>query len=331
MYSDVMNNCEVVTCDTPVLLCVFNRPDLTKMAIDNLRAVKPKRLYVSADGPRTEVTSDELNCNLVREQIENVDWQCEVTVRFLSENEGCGKSISGAISWFFEQEEEGIILEDDVLPVPYFFQFAQQMLLKFRDNEEVFMVSGTNLYPHSTEGLNYFFTSMSAAWGWATWRRAWNSYDFNIEDWLTLSGRASVRKKIRNSVARAYLTICFDEIALAKVDTWDYQWQFSAVRNSKVSVTAGQNLVTNIGVLGTHSDGATNSHFLERSEDFRLDNLKLSPDCVLPHGQYERRFLLHRALPVILKHRIRSSRFLVSFFRRRGVKKLNSPTTKVLE
>ena len=75
MYSDVMNNCEVVTCDTPVLLCVFNRPDLTKMAIDNLRAVKPKRLYVSADGPRAEVTSDELNCKLVREQIENVDWQ----------------------------------------------------------------------------------------------------------------------------------------------------------------------------------------------------------------------------------------------------------------
>ena len=99
--------------------------------------------------------SDATNCQQVRELIELIDWPCQVKTRYLENNVGCGEAVSGAIKWFFENEEEGIILEDDTLPVPYFFLFAQEMLEKFRNNDLVFMISGTNLYPQRTKNMNY--------------------------------------------------------------------------------------------------------------------------------------------------------------------------------
>jgi hypothetical protein len=307
MYSVKIDAHDVTSFDTPVLLCVFNRPDLTKVALDNLRTVRPKRLYVSADGPRLDVPSDLMKCESVRAQFETIDWPCEVNTRFLTENQGCGRSIAGAIDWFFSHEEQGVILEDDILPVPYFFSFAQEMLERFRSNDKIFMISGTNLYPDTTKNLNYFYTSMPAAWGWATWRRAWKQFDFEMDYWSSPTGRHQVQEKINNRIAQKYLSICFDEVASSNIDTWDYQWQFSGISNSRLGVTAGQNLVTNVGVLGTHSDGVTKSHYLATSQSFRIDSQKCSPVKIVAHKKYERKFLVRRALPVILKWLVKTA------------------------
>ena len=306
MYIVFIRDTDVNCFDTPILLCVFNRPDLTRTAIETLRSVKPQRLYISADGPRLAVVSDSSACAKVREEIQTIDWPCNLKIRFSEINEGCGRSISGALEWFFDDVEEGIILEDDILPVPYFFQFAKEMLDKFRDNDKIFMVSGTNLYPQSTQGLNYFFTSMPSAWGWATWRRAWEQFDFNLENWSIPHTRTSTLEKIDSRIARAYMALCFDDVTTSKVDTWDYQWQFSGISNSNFGVIAGQNLVANIGVDGTHSEGVTKSHFLKTSNLFKLDADKESPILVAPHKKYERLFLINRALPLVLKRKLRS-------------------------
>ena len=290
---------------TPILLCVFNRPDLTKLAIENLRTVKPKLLYIIADGPRPGNVSDDTNCKEVRNQIESIDWPCQVKTRFLESNMGCGLAVSGAIQWFFENEEEGIILEDDTLPVPYFFLFAQEMLTKFRHDERVFMVSGTNLYPKSTQDLNYFFTRYPSAWGWATWRRAWDLYDFEISKWVDPAGRNSVLEQIPGRVNRSYLSICFDEVVNSTVDTWDYQWIFSGLSRSALGITAGENLVTNIGVQGTHSNFQNRSHFLRTSDEFKTGSDRFSPTELEPHMAYERHLLFDRRLPIALKHRLR--------------------------
>ena len=300
----VISNFDAIHFDTPVLLCVFNRPDLTKLAIENLRTVKPKLLYVSADGPRLGNVSDALNCKEVKNQIEIIDWPCQVKTRYLESNSGCGLAVSGAIQWFFENEEEGIILEDDTLPVPYFFLFAEEMLKKFRYDEKIFMISGTNLYPDSTLNLNYFFTRYPSAWGWATWRRAWDLYDFEISKWVDTAGRSSVLDQIPGRVNRSYLTICFDEVVNSSVDTWDYQWIFTGLSHSAVGVTAGQNLVTNIGVQGTHSNFQNRSHFLRTSDEFKISSGKISPTEFEPHTGYERRLLFDRRLPIVLKNRL---------------------------
>src|SRR5262245_4664601 len=118
----------------PVLFLVFNRPDRTQRVFNAIRAAKPERLYIVADGPRDGNDDDMEKCNAVRAIVSMVDWDCSVTTNFRQVNFGCGRGLTSGINWFFEQENEGIILEDDCLPAPSFFRFSSELLRKFRDD-----------------------------------------------------------------------------------------------------------------------------------------------------------------------------------------------------
>src|SRR5262245_55441705 len=102
----------------PILLLVFNRPETTSRVFQAIRAVRPNKLYVAADGPRSDRAGEAERCVEVRRIATAVDWPCEMRTLFREENLGCRRAVSGAITWFFEQEEAGIILEDDCLPHP---------------------------------------------------------------------------------------------------------------------------------------------------------------------------------------------------------------------
>jgi hypothetical protein len=235
-----------------------------------------------------------------------IDWPCLVETRFSSTNQGCGRAVSSAIDWLFEHEEEGIILEDDVLPVQYFFIFAQEMLERFRFCDDVFMISGTNIFPRKTTEDNFIYTRFPAAWGWATWRRSWQDFDYQLADWRIPSVRAEVTSSIQGGIARSYLVRCFDDVVDGLVDTWDYQWLYSGIRKSKLGVTSGQNLVTNVGIDGTHSNGATKSHFLKTSSDFTMNiNLK-DPHNLSPEKNYDRAFITFKALPIVIKRKLKA-------------------------
>ena len=111
-----------------VLFIIFNRPDTTKKVFDQIKAGKPGRLYIAADGPRMNRPGEEVLCRQTREIINDVDWPCEVKTLFRQTNQGCKEAVSSAIAWFFENEEEGIILEDDCLPNNSFFRFCDTLL-----------------------------------------------------------------------------------------------------------------------------------------------------------------------------------------------------------
>lgn len=109
---------------SPILFLVFNRPDVTALVFNEIKKAKPKKLYVAADGARD---IKELNkCNIVREIATNIDWDCELITLFREKNLGCKYAVSSAISWFFENEEQGIILEDDCLPSNDFLDFVMK-------------------------------------------------------------------------------------------------------------------------------------------------------------------------------------------------------------
>lgn len=145
----------------PILFLVFNRPGPTRQVFQAIRACKPAQFYLAADGPRPEKAGEWRLCSEVRSIVEEVDWECEVQTLFREENLGCGAAVKGAISWFFEHEERGTILEDDCLPDPTFFPFAAEMLERFRDEPKVGSVSGDNFLPRSLRlDKPYGFSSM---------------------------------------------------------------------------------------------------------------------------------------------------------------------------
>jgi hypothetical protein len=251
---------------TPILMLVFNRPTQTAKIFAAVRERRPARLYVAADGPRPERKEERQLCEQTRRICESVDWTCELKTLFREENLGCGLAVSEAISWFFAHESEGIILEDDCLPDPSFFPFCSAMLARFRENSEVGSISGNNFFPPQLETTQpYVFSKYVQIWGWATWRRFWEKYDFglngSLEEWKEIIARRNP-----NAIEARYWLEIFKAVASGLIDTWDYQVMFSAWRADVVHIYPGRNLVTNLGYGpdATHTNFASPMGQLER-------------------------------------------------------------------
>ncbi|MEM4330485.1 MAG: hypothetical protein QW273_00555 [Candidatus Pacearchaeota archaeon] len=276
---------------TPVLFLIFNRLETTKKVFAEIRKARPTKLYIAADGPRNE--EEKKKTDAVRKYVlENIDWPCKVKTLFRDNNLGCKYAVSGAISWFFENEEQGIILEDDCLPSQSFFRFCQELLERYKNDERVMQISGTNVEKISKIKEDYFFSNCFNAWGWATWRRAWKNYDVEIKEW----------KKIRFS--KNFLEIVKDYSFLdkikswrlyqltyaGKIDTWDYQWILCCLINKGLCIIPKKNLITNIGFKkGTHT---TNYKEKDKSlKRFELNFPLSDNNRIIKRDEYLRRYI----------------------------------------
>ena len=234
--------------NTPILFLVFNRPATTIRVFETVRQAKPPRLYVAADGPRKDKIGEKEKCEEVRSIIKKVDWSCEVKTLFRDENLGCGRAVSQAITWFFEQEEEGIILEDDILPHPDFFSYCDELLERYRDNGNVGVIAGHNhLYRDLYREESYGFIHMSHIWGWATWRRVWKKYDFNLEKYSEQDFINGLKQNTSNKSVIRYWIWIYKIMKDYKIDTWDYQLFISLTSNCMLSIIPYRNLTKNIG------------------------------------------------------------------------------------
>lgn len=251
--------------ETAVLLLIFNRPETTERVFAAIRSARPERLYVAADGPREGREGEFERAEHARRIATNVDWPCKVETLFRDGNLGCRKAVSSAIDWFFEKEPEGIILEDDCVPLSSFFPYAEALLCRYRSEPRVMMISGLNtIADQYAPASSYFFTAYPEIWGWATWRRAWVHYDVEMRDWPVLRsagfpGRLPIVH--RRFFTRQWIR-SFDATHAGRIDTWDYQWAYSIIKNGGLSIAPRMNLVTNIGFGGdaTHTTEQAPNH-----------------------------------------------------------------------
>lgn len=234
--------------NTAVLFLVFNRLDTTKQVFEAIRQAKPPRLYIAADGARETKKNEAEKVQAVRDYvIENIDWACEIKTFFRDKNLGCKYAVSSAITWFFENEDQGIVLEDDCLPSQSFFWFCEDLLNKYKNDETIYLISGDARAP---ESLNlddeYSFCKYPLIWGWASWSRVWKKYDSEIKEWPLVSdeliAEVSPRKKTRE-----YWKMVFDGLYLGQYDTWDYQFSFLLLKDKTRCIVPGKNLIENIG------------------------------------------------------------------------------------
>jgi len=236
--------------ETPILYLAFNRPEDTALSFLRIRDVKPKCLYIACDGPRKNSESDYIKCGQVINVInELLDWHCEVKWLVRKENLGCGKAVSNAIDWFFSQVEYGIILEDDCLPNDSFFEFCTDLLLRYKDNKGITHISGHNNQMGIWRGgYDYYFSRVVNIWGWATWRRAWDSYCFNID---------GIEKISDHPNAHLFPVSNLSDVIDGTIDTWDTQWLFVNFLNNNLTISPNINMVENIGF----SENATHTNF----------------------------------------------------------------------
>ena len=234
---------------TPVLLIIFNRPKQTALMLNSLAARQPEVLYVAADGPRANNASDAVLCAETRALIEEkVTWKCEVKKLFLDENYGCGKAVSNAITWFFKHNEYGIILEDDCLPDPTFYGFCEQLLLKYRHDQKVMHIGGSNFQQGKKRGdADYYFSAEVHVWGWASWRRAWENYDFDMKELDAFVAQRKLANYYTDRTVINYWLGIFERMQKHEIDTWDYQWRYSIWNAGGIAIIPNTNLVSNIG------------------------------------------------------------------------------------
>lgn len=236
--------------DVPVLMLVFNRLETTKIVFERVRKAKPRYLYVVADGARPQREGEAQKCEAVRQLFTTqVDWDCTVVPLFRADNLGCRKSVAEGISWFFSQVEQGIILEDDCVPNESFFTFCTAMLDKYRTDDSVMHISGARIAADasSAQANGYIFNRIPYVWGWATWRRAWQHYDAEMEK---LPAYLANKADELNILGRYFKNKCIKNFMLVKnyqLNTWDYQWSFTIIERSGKCIVPTQNLVSNIG------------------------------------------------------------------------------------
>lgn len=232
---------------SPVLLIAFNRPDNARQVLEAIQVAGVSRLYVSLDGPRSTHPADTALCAQVLDVVRGTQWASSVQVHQQEVNLGCKDAVVDALDWFFAAEPEGIVLEDDCLPAPDFFGFCDAMLDRYRDDDRVWLVSGSNYLGSWRPRRSDWFFGDGNTWGWATWSSAWTRRDMAMATWPDLQARARA-KHFLGQLGWLHLSRYYADCAAGlRDDTWDYQWSWTRASHEKLTVLPARNLVSNIG------------------------------------------------------------------------------------
>lgn len=237
-----------------MLFILFNRPSTARRVFERIKQARPPRLYIAADGPRAGNASDAELCQQTRMIASQIDWQCELHLLFQDENLGCKYGPLTAINWFFSQELEGIILEDDCVPDPAFFPYCSDLLERYRDNERILTISGFNFgYKPENPKYSYFFSRYMNPVGWASWKRSLNLVDYQLKQWNQMKKVSFLHRHTRNSLLDfdwkwvKDWRKTFDELVNNNVNAWDYYWMFAGMKYDTLTIFPTRDLIENIG------------------------------------------------------------------------------------
>lgn len=284
--------------ETPVVLFIFNRPEETRRILTRIAKVKPNQLYVVADGPRQKNPEDRKKCDRTRNIVEElVDWDCEIRKNFTETNLGLRKRFTTGLEWVFSHCNEAIILEDDCIPSESFFYFCQELLERYRNDERIMDISGTNyLEEWKSDRQDYHFSLYGGIWGWATWRDSWEWYDPSMELWSDPEIRARVMDLIADSNQSGYLKYIYQKVYDNEIETWDYQWGFAKHRNSALSIVPAKNLVSNVGFGDNATNTSTRSSNWENISRYEMEFPIRENRFVAVDREYDQKF--HKMRPI---------------------------------
>jgi hypothetical protein len=283
------------TLDSAVCLFIFNRPKLTKQVFCRIAEAEPPRLYIVADGPRDEVDDDFKGCREARAITEKVDWDCTVERNYAAKNYGIKHRFVTGLEWLFQRETEAIILEDDCVPELDFFRFCEVMLDRYRDDERVWDITGTNYFgTWNSDTQSYHFSYLGGIWGWATWKRSWEQYDPELTLWEKDTVRNRLQDVLADKALAAYAETLYSRSYRGLIETWDYQWGFAKQINSGLSVVPSKNLVSNIGFGEQATNTIDQNRSLASLQTHSIEFPLTDPSYVAVDRSYDTAYLKKR-------------------------------------
>ena len=275
----------------PILFVIFRRKDVALKSLERIRQAQPAKLYLAGDGPRPHVEGEaQLVAETRQAVLQAVDWPCEVRTLFQDHNLGCSRGVYTAINWLFSQEKMGIILEDDCMMQASFFRFAEELLIRYQDDQRIGLIDGANYIQNVEIPHSYGFSQYKSTNGWATWQRAWKLMDMDM-DWRSTPYSSSIIANMGyKSKDVKYWKYRIKVVDHNDVSAWDWQWYFTLAAHNLLGIYPKYNLTTNIGfgAGATHtSDGKTPDNYVATKEmEFPLDH----PEYVVPYQPYEKGF-----------------------------------------
>lgn len=269
----------------PVVLFTFKRKEPLLRIIDRLSIVKPSKLYLISDAGRNEV--EHLLVKDVRESIENcIDWNCEIIKNYADTNKGVYKSIGEGAKWVLGKEESAIFLEDDNLPEITFFDFCSEMLEKYKNNDNILWVVGTNYLEKylPNNGASYMFTKHMLPCGWASWGNKFSKfYDGELKLLNKKSGKELkekfINKKLYKQEVVKYFKTKYTLEKSRNLASWDAQMGFSIRHNAFYGISPKYNQIENIGVdeFSTHGGISIEGNSSQAEMTSRFCGIKTIP------------------------------------------------------
>ena len=276
--------------NNPIAFLVFNRPECTERTFSAIRAIRPPRLFIIADGPRENHPGDVEKCKTVRALIDQgVDWPCIVERNYAPQNLGCAQRVASGLTWAFERAEQLVVIEDDCLPDLSFFEFCDELLDRYATDTRVGQICGCSRYVSQIHrDTSYIFSRYGPIWGWASWRRAWSYYDISMKTWprfRSMKGLDGVTQSIAEATFRTQL---YDDLYSRSPNTWDFQWGYAKLSQGLLSVIPCRNLITNIGngSDATHPVGISSETLSSHSISTPL----IHPEFMIPDHEFDQMF-----------------------------------------
>lgn len=296
--------------NVPLLIIAFNRPDVFRILMDTLSHHKFRRLYIFVDHERENVPGEAERVEECREIARSVDFCDEKLLNFSSCNLGCGYGPFSAITWAFQSTEELVILEDDCIPGRTFFSFCEEMLAKYRADNQIWMISGNNFSEKSCHiADSYTFSGYAHFWGWATWKRSWAEVVYDRQVCHELVGRIPENRFLNKKEKGFFISEYRTNFLRESDDLWDYQAALSMALKQGLSIVPRSNLVTNIGRMGTHFS-SDRPFFNQKADDYFFVEKhpeKIERDIAYDLAHFNNHWLTINRRPVVekLKNRIK--------------------------
>jgi hypothetical protein len=234
----------------PIALFVYNRPKHTERTIKFLQQnllAPDSRLYIFSDGPKTK--ADEEQVNEVRDFIKTVDGFKSVKIIESKSNKGLANSIIEGVTQLNNNYGQVIVFEDDLVSSPHTLTYFNEALNRYRNNEKVMHIGAYMYHLKDNHLPESFFYRAATSWGWATWQRAWQHFEPNIDKLIAQFDRQKINQFSIEGTMNFWKQM--QDFKRGKNNSWAIRWYASIFLRGGLTLNPSQSLVNNIGHDGT--------------------------------------------------------------------------------